>query len=118
MSKRDVIVPLDIPDIRVLRTELSEKNELLIVVESTKGGVRCRKCGEWINKAHGQDEWVTIRHLPAFGRPGYLRYRPKRYQCGNCEGYPTTIHSHFANCFRFVTSTNALTFSLNRLYNS
>ena len=90
MPKRDVIVPLDIPDVRVLRTELGEKNELIIVVESTKGGVRCRKCGQWVNKLHGQDEWVTIRHLPAFGRPSYLRYRPKRYQCGNCEGRPTT----------------------------
>lgn len=90
MPKRDVIVPLDIPDVRVLRTELGEKDELIIVVESTKGGVRCRKCGQWINKLHGQDEWVTIRHLPAFGRPSYLRYRPKRYQCGNCEGHPTT----------------------------
>jgi len=90
MTKRDVIVPLDIPDVRVLRTEFGEKNELIIVVESTKGGVRCRKCGQWINKLHGQDEWVTIRHLPAFGRPSYLRYRPKRYQCGNCEGQPST----------------------------
>ena len=90
MSKRDVIVPLDIPDVRVLRTELGEKNELIIVVESVKGGVRCRKCGQWVNKLHGQDEWVTIRHLPAFGRPSYLRYRPKRYQCGGCEGHPTT----------------------------
>ena len=90
MPKRDVIVPLDIPDVQVLRTELGEKNELIIVVESTKGGVRCRKCGQWVHKLHGQDEWVTIRHLPAFGRPSYLRYRPKRYQCGNCEGRPTT----------------------------
>jgi len=90
MPKRDVIVPLDIPDVRVLRTELGEKNELIIVVESTKGGVQCRKCGQWISKPHGLDEWVRIRHLPAFGRPSYLRYRPKRYQCGNCEGHPTT----------------------------
>lgn len=90
MPKRDVIVPLDIPDVRVLRTELGEKKELIIVVESTKGGVRCRKCGQWINKLHGRDEWVTIRHLPAFGRASYLRYRPKRYQCGTCEGCPTT----------------------------
>ena len=100
MSKRDVIVPLDIPDVRVLRTELGEKNELIIVVESTKGGVRCRKCGQWIDKSHGQDEWVTIRHLPAFGRPSYLRYRPKRYQCKNCEEHPTTIEKldwHEAN---------------------
>ena len=41
-------------------------------------------------KLHGRDEWVTIRHLPAFGRATYLRYRPNRYQCQDCEGHPTT----------------------------
>jgi transposase len=31
-----------------------------------------------------------VRHLLVFGRPTYLRYRPKRYQCQSCEGHPTT----------------------------
>ena len=38
--------------------------------------------------------------LPAFGRPSYLRYRPRRYQCQDCELYPTTTQSldwHAAN---------------------
>lgn len=51
-------------------------------------------------KLHGRDEWVTIRHLPAFGRPTYLRYRPSRYQCQECEGQPTTtqrLEWHDAN---------------------
>lgn len=30
-----------------------------------------------------------IKHLPVFGRPTYLRYRPNRYQCPDCEGHPT-----------------------------
>jgi transposase len=33
---------------------------------------------------------VQVRHLPVFGRPTYLRYRPKRYQCEECEKKPTT----------------------------
>ena len=33
---------------------------------------------------------MTVRHLPVFGRPTYLRYRPKRYQCQACGGHPTT----------------------------
>ena len=28
--------------------------------------------------------------LAGFGRPSYLRYRPRRYQCPECEGHPTT----------------------------
>lgn len=90
MSKAQITIPLDIPDVRVLQTTLGERGELIITIESTKDGTRCRKCGRWIQKLHGRDEWVTIRHLPAFGRPTYLRYRPKRYQCQACEGQPTT----------------------------
>ena len=33
---------------------------------------------------------MLIRHLPVFGRPSYLRYRPRRYPCLECEGHPTT----------------------------
>ena len=55
-----------------------------------KLGTVCRRCGRWIDKLHGQGDWVTLRHLPVFGRPSYLRYRPKRYQCLECEERPTT----------------------------
>lgn len=74
----------------MLQTSPNERGEIVITIESTKGGTRCRKCGKWITKLHGRDEWATIRHLPAFGRVTYLRYRPNRYQCQECEGHPTT----------------------------
>jgi len=100
MSKAQITIPLDIPDVRVLQTSVNERGEIIITIESTKVGTTCRKCGKWITRLHGQDEWVTIRHLPAFGRPSYLRYRPRRYQCQDCEGHPTTTQSldwHDAN---------------------
>jgi len=100
MPKAQITIPLDIPDVRVLQTSVNERGEIMITIESTKVGTTCRKCGKWITKLHGQDEWVTIRHLPAFGRPSYLRYRPRRYQCQDCEGHPTTTQSldwHAAN---------------------
>jgi transposase len=100
MSKAQITIPLDIPDVRVLQTSLNERGEIIITIESTQVGTSCRKCGKWITKVHGQDEWVMIRHLPAFGRPSYLRYRPRRYQCLDCEGHPTTTQSlgwHDAN---------------------
>lgn len=100
MAKAEITIPLGIPDVRVLQTSLNERGEIIITIESTKTGTPCRKCGKWITKLHGRDEWVTIRHLPAFGRPTYLRYRPSRYQCLDCEGHPTTTQSldwHDAN---------------------
>lgn len=100
MGKAQIMIPLDIPDVRVLETSLGERGEIIITIESTKVGTPCRKCGKWITKLHGRDEWVIIRHLPALGRPTYLRYRPKRYQCQDCEGHPTTTQGlewHDAN---------------------
>lgn len=91
MTKAQVTVPLDIPDVRVLKTEMSKDGELIITIESTKAGTTCRVCGRWINKSKGHADWVTVRHLPVFGRPTYLRYRPRRYQCQECEGHPTTV---------------------------
>jgi transposase len=93
MGKAQVTIPLDISDVRVLQTALGERGEIIITIESTKGGTPCRKCGKWLTKLHGRDEWVTIRHLPVFGRMSYLRYRPRRYQCQDCEGQPTTTES-------------------------
>jgi len=100
MAKAEITIPLDIPDVRVLETSLNVRGEIIITIESTKAGTQCRKCGKWITKLHGRDEWVTIRHLPAFGRPTYLRYRPNRYQCQDCEGHATTtqrLEWHDAN---------------------
>lgn len=90
MAKAQITISLDIPDVRVLQTSMGERGEIIITLESTKEGTQCRKCGKWITKLHGRDEWVTLKHLPAFGRPTYLRYRPNRYQCQDCEGHPTT----------------------------
>jgi len=90
MTKAQITIPLDIPDVRVLQTSLNERGEIIITIESAKAGTQCRKCGKWVTKLHGRDEWLIIRHLPAFGRPTYLRYRPSRYQCQDCEGHPTT----------------------------
>lgn len=84
------MVPLGIPDVRVLGTEINKVGELIITIESTKEGTTCRQCGREIRKRHGYDEWAIIRHLPVFGRASYLRYRPRRYQCLECEGHPTT----------------------------
>lgn len=90
MKRAQVTVPLDIPDVRVLSTEINKVGELIITIESSKEGTICRQCGREIHKRHGYDEWTIIRHLPVFGRPSYLRYRPRRYQCMLCEGHPTT----------------------------
>lgn len=90
MAKAKVTIPLDLPEVEVLKTEINRKGEYIITIESTKKTTICRRCGREITKMHGQDGWVSLRYLPVFGRPTYLRYRPKRYICEYCDDHPTT----------------------------
>ena len=90
MSTARITIPLDIPDVRVLQTQITEQGEFIITVESTLSSARCHRCGREIRKFHGYDDWVTVRHLSIWGQPVCLRYRPKRYRCEDCAGKPTT----------------------------
>ena len=90
MAKAQVTLPLEIPDVRVLKTDINEAGEVIITVESLKKETRCRKCGRTISRFHGYDDWEQVRYLPVFGRPSYLRYRPRRYQCLECADHATT----------------------------
>jgi len=90
MAKAQVTIPLDLPEVRVLKSEINKAGELIITVESTKETAVCRRCGRIIQKFHGYDKWVKLRYLPVFGHPTYLRYRPKRFRCEYCDGQPTT----------------------------
>lgn len=85
-----ITIPLDIPEVQVIKAELTPRGEWAITVESTREGTRCRKCGREITDLHGRDEGITLRHLPILGRRVYLHLRPKRYRCAGCEGGPTT----------------------------
>lgn len=90
MAKAEVTIPLEIPEVRVLRNEINASGELIITIESTKETARCDLCGKTIGKFHGYASWVRVRYLPVFGHPTYLRYQPKRYRCEYCDGQPTT----------------------------
>jgi transposase len=82
--------PLDLPDVEVLKTELTAKGHLVITVESTLEGTRCRRCGQEIREPHGRDRPLRLRHLPVLERPVYIEIRPKRYRCPYCSDHPTT----------------------------
>lgn len=91
MPKQSFIsIPLDIPDVRVLQTELTKDGEMILTVESTLTSAICRRCGRTITERYGVDEPRLLRHLPILGRVVYLRIRPKRFRCRFCDGHPTT----------------------------
>ncbi len=83
-------VPLDLPDVRVLANRMLENGTVWIEVESTVRTTQCHRCGRDIERFHGFDRPIRLRHLPVFGRQVMVEIRPKRYRCPHCEGGPTT----------------------------
>jgi len=57
-----IAIPLDIPDVRVLQTELTNDQELIIEVESTLTTAMCRRCSRTITEFHGYDQPIQLRH--------------------------------------------------------
>jgi len=91
MPKHPLIsIPLDIPDVRVLQTEVAKAGELILTIESTLSSTNCRRCGRTITERHGLDEPRLLRHLPILGHVVYLHIRPKRFRCPFCDDHPTT----------------------------
>lgn len=81
---------LNLPTVRVLKSEYTDRGDLVISVESTLESATCRRCGQEIHQFHGHDKPLRLRHLPIFERRVYLEIRPKRYRCPHCDGGPTT----------------------------
>src|SRR5215208_139695 len=88
-----VSIPLDIPDVRVLQSDLTQANEFILTVESTLDSTTCHRCGRTITEPHGTDQPRLLRHLPILGRVVYIRIRPKRFRCPFCDGHPTTTQT-------------------------
>ena len=90
LEQPTIAIPLDLPDVRVLRTELTKDRELIIEVESTLPTTTCRRCGQPISAFYGYDRPLMLRHLPILGYVVYIRIRPKRFRCPYCDDHPTT----------------------------
>lgn len=89
-EENQISLPLDLPHVKVLKTEVNEEGDFIITVESTLEKGVCRKCGQSTKTFYGYDKTIRLRHLPILGRRVYICLRPKRYQCNRCDGHPTT----------------------------
>ena len=89
MTQPLIQIPLDLPDVQIAQCEQTPEG-LVITVISTRKTAMCRRCGRSIDKFHGYDQTITLRHLPIFDRPVWIRIKPKRFQCPHCHKGPTT----------------------------
>jgi transposase len=83
-------IPLDIPEVEILKIEKNKTEDLIITVKSTKDFCMCHKCGKEAKKAHGYAEVVILQHLSILGQKVFIRIRPARYQCYYCDDKTTT----------------------------
>jgi transposase len=83
-------IPLDIPDVNIIRIYTPTKKGFVITVVSEQKGTLCQICGKFIDKFHGHGKEITLRHLPILENPVWIKIKPKRYQCPYCDNDPTT----------------------------
>jgi transposase len=93
MTTKNINIPLNIKGLRVLGTEITENGIIIIDVESEEQGTHCHQCGRFVQKFHGCDRPILLRHLPILDQPVYLRIRPKRWRCDDCDHHPTTTQT-------------------------
>jgi transposase len=83
-------LPLDIPDVEVLATEITTDGKVVIEVESQVETTRCGICDQEIGCHYGHGQEIELRHLSVLGMETYVRIRPRRGQCHDCLHEPTT----------------------------
>jgi len=88
----EIRFPLDLPNVKILKMGTNKAGDYIITVESTLTSTHCRECGREIEDFHGYGRWIELRHLPILDHKVWIRYRPKRYRCPDCDGNPTTTH--------------------------
>ncbi len=85
-----VSFPLGIPNVTICSVRQNKRSDYIITVESTQNGTICQHCGRKITKFNGHGRWIKLRHLAVLGHRVYIRLRPKRYECPDCDGKTTT----------------------------
>ena len=77
-------IPIDLPDVDVISSQVTNDGKLLICVESQLTTTACGICHQTMrcNAGHGQE--IRLRHLPVLGLETYVVFRPKRAKCPHC----------------------------------
>ena len=86
-------IPLDIPDVQIEKLDTSSKKGFVLTLTSTLKGTTCKCCGKPIDKFYGYSNEITLRHLPILDKTVWLKIKPKRYQCPDCDNGPTTTQT-------------------------
>ncbi|MCL1127820.1 helix-turn-helix domain-containing protein [Shewanella surugensis] len=54
----------------------------------------CRKCGQPATKRNGYGTKILVQHTKILERKVYLRIKPVKYECKECDDHPTTTEQY------------------------
>lgn len=81
---------LNLTNTNIINQENLDNGDIILDIESTEKGTLCKCCGKHINKYHGLNKIIKLKHLPSCENNVYIKFQSLRYQCLECEGHPTT----------------------------
>ena len=86
----DLQIPLDIPNVEILKFDRNNRGQFIITVASKSKTTLCRKCQKEISKIHGYSDTIVLRHTSLFDNAVYIRIKLTRFMCKTCDDNPTT----------------------------
>jgi transposase len=93
--ENQILIPLNIPDVNVVSTELTIEGNFVITVKNTINGTQCHNCGQHADHYYDRARCIKLRHLSILGQNTYIHIFPKRYKCPHCGCMTTQICSWY-----------------------
>lgn len=103
----NITLPLDIKSLEIINQTIDDKGNIILDVVSKCNQGTCRKCGKPATKRHGYSAPIRVQHTKILERKVYLRIKPVRYQCKECDDNPTTTEQ-YSWCCQNAKITRAL----------
>lgn len=83
-------IPFDIPDVMILKSEITSNEQLHIYIRSKLETAICGLCKNVIGCSEGYGDEIKLRHLSVLNKETYVIYRPKIGKCKQCLTQPKT----------------------------
>lgn len=90
----DFTLPLDIKTLKIIDQHIDCNGNITFTVESTCTGTTCHKCGKLATKRYGHSYVMTFEHTTILDKRVFLKIKPVRYQCEDCDDRPTTTEKY------------------------
>ena len=101
----NISLPLDIDSLDITGQSVDLEGNIIIDVVSKCTKTNCHKCGVATTKRYGYSSPIKVRHTSILDTPVYLRIKPVRYQCADCD---TTTTEQYDWCDRNAKVTKKL----------